>query len=272
MRNNRLIGCGLICVLGLGLCIGLGVLLVNRIFAFTQPVVDASQQFLDLLGQGKITEAYASSADGFRTQQSETSFADAVKQLGLTDFSTVTWQNRQIVNQEGMAEGNVTTRKGETKPIAIRLVQEKGKWAVVGLRYGGVDMATFKTSTTVPAQADLERMVADALLSFNQAIKARDFAAFYDKLSDLWKNETTAEGLQKVFQDFIDKDIDISGIKSVKPKITMAGMSNESFLSIAGYYPTKPSQVRFELKHVNENGSWKLTGISVSVGKEVDSE
>src|SRR6267154_1779430 len=121
MKTNRLIGCGIIGILGIGLCVGLGVLFIGRIFAWTQPVVDASEQFLALLGQEKVAQAYASAADGFRAQQDEASFTRAVNELGLTDYSSVSWNNRQIENYEGAAEGTVTNKSGRTKPVSIRL-------------------------------------------------------------------------------------------------------------------------------------------------------
>jgi hypothetical protein len=269
MKTNRLIGCGIIGILGIGLCAGLGVLLIGRIFAWTQPVVDASEQFLALLGQEKIAQAYASSADGLRAQQDEVSFTGAVKQLGLTDYSSVSWHNRQIENQEGTAEGSVTTKSGGTKPVSLRLVQERGKWTVVGVRYGGVELATIKASSYGPAEPELERMVAETLLGFNQAVLAKDFTAFYGNLSDVWKKQTNPERLRQIFQEFIDKNIDIGGIKDIKPRVApVAGVSDKGVLVIAGRYPTQPSQVRFELKYANERGSWKLMGIAVSVGKE----
>jgi hypothetical protein len=140
MNRKWLVGCGAASVLGFGLFVGLGVVFVVGVFALTRPVVDASEQFLSLLGQGKIAEAYASTADGFRARQDESSFADAVKQLGLTDYSSATWHSRQIDNQEGTTEGTVVTKGGGTKSISIRLVHESGKWAVVGVRFGGVDL------------------------------------------------------------------------------------------------------------------------------------
>jgi hypothetical protein len=268
MKPNRLIGCGIIGILGIGLCVGLAVFLVGRIFAWTQPVVDASEQFLALLGQGRIAQAYASAADGFRAQQDEASFTEAVKQLGLTDYSSVSWHNRQIGNQEGTAEGAVTTKSGGPMPVSIRLVQERGKWAVVGVRYGGVDLAMIKARPTVPPEPELERMVAEALLAFNQAVKAKDFTAFYGNLSEVWKKETTPERLRQIFQEFIDKNIDIGGIKDVKPRVPpLAGLSDRGVLVIAGHFPTQPSQVRFELKYANEGRGWKLMGIAVSVGE-----
>ena len=52
-------------------------------------------------------------------------------------------------------------------------------------------------------------MVAEALLGFNQAVRTKDFTAFYGQLSDVWKKETTPERLRTTFQEFLDKDIDI---------------------------------------------------------------
>jgi hypothetical protein len=269
MRNRWLIGFGIAGFLGMGLCVGLGVLFVGEIFALTQPVVDESEKFLALLGQEKIAEAYASTADGFRTQQDELSFTEAVRQLGLTDYASVSWRNRQIENDEGAAEGIVTTKSDHTKPVSIRLVRGGGKWSVVGLRYGGVELTTIKAPSPAPPKEELERMVAEALLGFNQAVHARDFTAFYSQLSDVWKKETTPQRLQTSFQEFLDKNIDIGPIKDVKLQLASpAAVNDRGKLIVAGHYPTQPSQVRFKLEYANERSCWKLTGIAVSVGDE----
>jgi hypothetical protein len=134
MNKRWLIGCGIAGILGIGLCASLVVLFVGSIFALTRPVVDASEQFLALLGQGKIAEAYAAVGDGFRAQQDEASFHGVVSQLGLTEYASVSWHNRQIENREASAEGTVTTKSGATKPVAIRLMQQGSKWTVIGVR------------------------------------------------------------------------------------------------------------------------------------------
>jgi hypothetical protein len=267
MKTGWLIG-GIAGILGIGLCVGLGVLVVGGVFALTQPVVDASEQFLTLTGQGKAAEAYASAAEGFRAQQDQMSFAEAVKQLGLSNYASVSWHSRQIENQEGAAEGTLTTKNGVTKPVAIRLVQEGGKWAVVGVRYGGVDLVTFKSPSRVPREAELERMVMEALLAFNQAIQARDFTAFHGTLADVLKKATTPQQLKKTFQEFIDKDADIGGIKDVKPQFAPpAEVNDKGVLAVAGHYPTRPFQVRFELEYAREQAGWKLSGIKVGLTK-----
>ena len=122
------------------LCAGLLAVFVGGIFYLTRPVVDSSEQFLALLGEGRIDEAYASTADAFRAQQDEKSFTTAVRQFGLADYSSVVWHSRQIENQDGSVEGTVITKTSATKPVAIRLIWESGRWAVVGVRYGGEEL------------------------------------------------------------------------------------------------------------------------------------
>lgn len=269
MKKGWLIGCGIAGVLGIGACVGVVALIftgVAGIFAFTQPVMDASDEFLALLGQGKVAEAYAATATGYRAQQDEDSFAAAVKQLGLTNYSSVSWSSRKRTNQEGTVEGTVTTKDGSTTPVSIQAIQEGGQWKIVGVRYGGVELVTIKVSPPVPAEADLRRLVTETLLDFNQAVQTKDFTMLYGKLSDLWKKETSPEKLQMNLQEFIDKKVDIGPIKNFNPQFVPPPLVNDKrVLVVEGHYPTEPSRVRFKLQYIRESTAWKLTAISVNV-------
>src|SRR5262245_28360182 len=123
MKKGVVIGCSIGGVLAIALCAGLGIFFFRWIFVFTQPVVDASDEFLGLLGQGKIAEAYAASSSRLRGQLDEASFTAAVKHVGLTDYSSVFWNNRKRMNQEGDVEGTVTTRNGGGARVALHLVE-----------------------------------------------------------------------------------------------------------------------------------------------------
>jgi len=268
MNKNWLIGCSIASVLGIAVCAGVG-FLVYGVFTLTQPVVDATQEFLALLGQGKLAEAYASTASGYRARQDEASFTLGVKQLGLTDYASASWHNRSIKNLEGSVEGAVTNKAGGTTPVSIQLVKEDGKWKVVGVRYAGIELVTIKAPTPMPADAELRRMTLEALLDFNQAVKAKDFAPFHDKLSETLKKQTSAQSLQKDFQEFIDKNIDIEAVKNVGPLFApVPALNDKGVLVIAGHYPTEPLPVRFNLQYSHEAGGWKLQGITVNVGKK----
>ena len=88
MKRKWVIGCCVAGFLGTGLLVGSVILVVAGIFGLTQPLVDTSEQFLMLLGQGKTGDAYALTADSFRSLQDETSFTRAVEQMGLTKYSS----------------------------------------------------------------------------------------------------------------------------------------------------------------------------------------
>jgi hypothetical protein len=131
---------GALALLGAGITV-----FIFAIFSWTQPVVDGADDFLALLGQGKIAEAYASTADAYRAAQDEASFAAAVKQHGLTEYASATWYNRRLVNSsEGTVQGTVTTKDGGSRAVAMRLVQEQARWKVAGIRCGDIDLATIK--------------------------------------------------------------------------------------------------------------------------------
>ena len=269
MNKGWIIGCAIAAILGIALYAGLGALFFGGIFTLTKPVVDSSEEFLGLLGQGKVAEAYASTSSGFRAQQDEASFAKAVKDLGLTDYSSASWGNRSIKNSEGLTEGTVTSKSGGTSPVSIQLVKEGDKWKIVGVRYAGVDLTTIKAPLPIPSEAELRSMAKEALLDFNQAVKARDFSAFFAKISDSWKKQTTPGELANAFQEFSDKKIDIGSIAALTPLFDSPASTNEKgFLVLIGHYPTKPSVVRFTLKYIHETAGWKLIAIEVNVGKE----
>ena len=137
----------------------------------------------------------------------------------------------------------------------------------------GVDLTTIKVQRSLPAQAAIEQMVADALLSFNRAVQIRDFTSFYETLSEGWKKQTSPQQLQKTFQVFLDRKIDIEGIKNVKPLLgSPPALKDNGLLVIAGHYPTRPSRVGFELEYATDSDGWKLMGITVNVGKASNSD
>jgi hypothetical protein len=124
-------------VLVLGLCAGVVVIgfisLFGWVFAATREAAEAADQFLALVAQDKMAEAYNSSAAGLRVRQSQEAFAADVKRLGLLDYASSSWPVRNIVNDEAKLEGTITTKSGGTIPLTVTLVKEGGTWRVLSL-------------------------------------------------------------------------------------------------------------------------------------------
>jgi hypothetical protein len=147
MSKGMWLGCGIVGAIGVLICAGVVALVSFGVFGlleFTKPVAQGAEDFLGLLGQGKTAEAYAGAAAGLRATQDEASFTNAVNQLGLSDYSSVSWHSRNRTNQEGTVEGTVTTKKGASFPVTVHVVEEDGKWRVAGLRASGADLTSIK--------------------------------------------------------------------------------------------------------------------------------
>lgn len=116
----------------------------------------------------------------------------------------------------------------------------------------------------VPEEAELKSMSLSSLLAFNDGVQEKDFSDFYKELAPLWQDQTTPAKLKELFKEFIDKEINIAPIKKLEPVFNKpAKINSDEMLVIAGYYPTAPKRVVFELKYLDEKGDWKLAGINV---------
>jgi hypothetical protein len=131
----------------------LGVIVIGGVFYFTSGAVDAGERFLALLAQDRIEEAYASTATSFRGQQTEASFAAAVRAIGLTRYESASWSNREIQNDRARLEGSVTTTDGGTIPLTVTLVSEGDEWKVLGLStpMAGAEVQNAATPPAAPA-------------------------------------------------------------------------------------------------------------------------
>jgi hypothetical protein len=119
----------------------------------------------------------------------------------------------------------------------------------------------------IPEQAELISMSESSLISFGKAVKKKDFSGFYEDIAAVWQKQTTAEKLEELFKDFLDKGVDLPGaIKGKEPVFNQpATINSDGVLMIKGYYPTTPNRVIFQLKYLQEEDEWKLVGIDVNL-------
>lgn len=149
--------------------------------------------------------------------------------------------------------------------FTLNYIQESGAWKLVGINVT-VAPSSPSPSKAVPPDTELQPLVTDSLVQFNRAVQSKDFSSLYNSLSRVWQEQTTPEKLKKSFQEFIDKQVNISGVADAAPKLTpRPTIDNRGVLIVAGEYPTKPSTVNFRLEYLKEADQWKLVGINVTV-------
>jgi hypothetical protein len=105
-------------------------------------------------------------------------------------------------------------------------------------------------------------------LNFSKAVIANQFNDFHATLSTPFKQQFSAEDLQKVFHAFIEQKIDLSSIKPMTPIYSEpARIDQDGVLSLTGYFSTSPSLVYYELTFY-EYPDWKLLKINVRVDSD----
>jgi hypothetical protein len=118
-----------------------------------------------------------------------------------------------------------------------------------------------------PADDELQKMVKDDLLAFNDAIQAGDFSDFHKRISTLWQKQTSPEKFNQSFHEFIERKIDISKISSEEatfsPEPSVDASKGTKILVVEGRYNTSPLPTKFQIKYVPEGREWKMFGIMV---------
>lgn len=119
----------------------------------------------------------------------------------------------------------------------------------------------------MPSDAELQEITKETLLEFNEGVQSADFSDFYSSISRAWQRQTSAEKLKNSFQVFIDKNIDISGIRSKDAAFSPAPVIEKELgyntLKLQGRYPTSPNPTKFVLHYIPEGKDWKLSRIEV---------
>lgn len=125
------------------------------------------------------------------------------------------------------------------------------------------------TKGAMPTDGELQYLVRETLLSFNNALQTEDFDAFYASVSKQWQKQTSAESMKSSFQSFIDGEANISEISDMTATLEDKKTRKQSgfnVLDVKGKYDTSPIDTTFDLSYIAEGSEWKLFKIQVYTG------
>lgn len=134
---------------------------------------------------------------------------------------------------------------------------------------GGED--TSKTSydkDTVPSEEACRELAKKSLLDWNEGVQSRDFTSFRATTAKEFQEAYTAAQLADVFKDFISQNINIAPIQNLTPTFDPAPSLSDGHLELKGVYPTTPNRVKFDLKYLYQDSTWKLYSIDVNTKNE----
>ncbi len=74
--------------------------------------------------------------------------------------------------------------------------------------------------------------------------------------------------LAEIFATQRRDNLDLSGVAVLEPQLTLLPqIEANGMMHMAGFFPSVPTQVNFDLVYAPVNRQWRLFGISVSIGQ-----
>ena len=121
-----------------------------------------------------------------------------------------------------------------------------------------------------PAQIDRNGvliLIREALLALDQANKTGNYTVLRDLGSPQFQSNSAAR-LAEIFAQQRRDNIDLSGVAVIEPQLTLLPqIEPNGLMRMAGFFPSVPTQVNFELVYAPVGGRWRLFGLSVSFGQ-----
>ena len=143
--------------------------------------------------------------------------------------------------------------------------------ALVSLHSASAEPAA-KAEQQAPKPAQIDRngvlmLVRSTLLALDQANKTGNYTVLRDLGAPGFQVNTAAR-LAEIFAKQRNDNLDLSGVAVIDPQLSLLPqIEPNGLMRMAGFFPSVPSQVNFELVFAPVNGQWRLFGISVSVGQ-----
>jgi hypothetical protein len=161
--------------------------------------------------------------------------------------------------------------------MMLRWVSAGFGLVVLGLLVlGAVTTSAQQTSPpqqqAAPKPANIDRngvlmLIRSTLLALDQANKTGNYTVLRDLGAPGFQANTAAR-LAEIFAKQRGDKLDLSGVAVIDPQLSLLPqIEPNGLLHMAGFFPSVPSQVNFELLFAPIEGQWRVFGVSLSVGQ-----
>jgi hypothetical protein len=110
-------------------------------------------------------------------------------------------------------------------------------------------------------------LIRTTLIALQQANQTGNYTVLYALSAPGFQKLNPPERLAQVFANLRAKNFDLSGVVVLEPQLTvLPEMYSNGTMRMAGFFPSVPMQVYFELQFAPVQGQWRLVAIAVDVG------
>jgi hypothetical protein len=121
------------------------------------------------------------------------------------------------------------------------------------------------SQAVMPDGEKILMLIRTALLTLNDAIQTGNFTVLRDRAAPSFRETNSAARLSEIFSSLVSQGIDLSAVATLGPKLTQPpSLDPQShMLRLAGVFPGKTVQIRFDILFQPVAGRWRLFGLSV---------
>ena len=127
------------------------------------------------------------------------------------------------------------------------------------------------TPNAKPANIDRNgvlMLIRSSMLALDQANKTGNYTVLRDLGAPGFQAANTAARLSEIFATQRNDKLDLSGVAVIDPQLSvLPEIAPNGMMRMAGFFPSVPSQVNFELLFAPVDGQWRLFGLSVNVAQ-----
>lgn len=111
-------------------------------------------------------------------------------------------------------------------------------------------------------------LVRSTLLALDHANKTGNYTVLRELGASGFETANTAAGLAEIFAELRAQNLDLSAVAVLDPTLyRIPQIVGNGMMHIAGFIPSGPLQVNFELLFAPVQGGWELFGLSVNLGE-----
>jgi len=118
----------------------------------------------------------------------------------------------------------------------------------------------------VPDEVRIVLMIRNTVLALNQANQTGNYSVLRDMGTPAFQMTNSQARLAEIFASLRGRKLDLSPVMVFNPKLLAPpALADGQVLKLAGFFPTTPEQVHFEIAYQHYSGQWLLAGLAVSV-------
>ncbi|MDE2361601.1 MAG: hypothetical protein KGM42_02900 [Hyphomicrobiales bacterium] len=137
---------------------------------------------------------------------------------------------------------------------------------------GGFAQSVAQTPAASTHQAQIDRnglliLIKSTLIGLDQANKTGNYSVLRDLAAPSFAMANNAARLAEIFANLRRDKIDLSGVLVLEPQLSvLPEITPQGMLHFAGFFPSAPTQINFEMLFAPIEGQWRLFGVSTNLG------